>query len=146
MIYVYFFLKCVERWSEKSVRFEKSYWNWRPDGPNSVRLYLTVWDMACMVQAHISVYTVYHSVCSFWTHYSMLKQPCSNFSVITATFGVSELIGFYGEVHCHRASLTIKVTRPRALIKGHIQRIFLNLLLFCMLTEYVQSIILLKPA
>ena len=31
-------------------------------------------------------------------------------------------------------------------LKGHIQRIFLNLLLFCMLTEYVQSIILLKTA
>ena len=26
----------------------KSYGNWLPDGPNSVRLYLTMWDMACM--------------------------------------------------------------------------------------------------
>ena len=26
----------------------KSYGNWLPDGPNSVRFYLTVWDTACM--------------------------------------------------------------------------------------------------
>ena len=26
----------------------KSYGNWLPDGPNSVRFYLTVWAMACM--------------------------------------------------------------------------------------------------
>ena len=50
MIYVYFFIKCVVRWSENSVRFEKSYGNWLSDGPNSVRFSLTVWDMACMVQ------------------------------------------------------------------------------------------------
>ena len=41
-------IKCVVRWSENSVRCEKSYGNWLPDGPNSVRVYLTVWDMACM--------------------------------------------------------------------------------------------------
>ena len=52
MRFVYFFLKCVVRWSEKSVRFEKSYGNWLPDGPNSIRFYLTVWDMACMLGAH----------------------------------------------------------------------------------------------
>ena len=39
MIYVYFFIKCVLRWSENSVRFEKSYGNCLPDGPGSVRLY-----------------------------------------------------------------------------------------------------------
>ena len=27
---------------EKSMRFEKSYGNWLPDGPNSVRFYLSV--------------------------------------------------------------------------------------------------------
>ena len=27
----------VVRWSENSVRFEKKYGNWLPDGPNSVR-------------------------------------------------------------------------------------------------------------
>ena len=26
----------------------ESYGNWLPDGPNSVRFYLAVWDMACM--------------------------------------------------------------------------------------------------
>ena len=42
VIYVYFFIKCVVRWSENSVRFEKSYGNWLPDGSNSVRFYLRV--------------------------------------------------------------------------------------------------------
>ena len=42
MIYVYFFIKCVVKWPENSVRFEKSYRNWLADGPNSVRVYLTV--------------------------------------------------------------------------------------------------------
>ena len=32
----------------KILRFEKSYGNWHSDGPNSVRFYLTVRDMACM--------------------------------------------------------------------------------------------------
>ena len=42
MIYDYFLIKCVIRWSENSVRFEKSlYRNWLPDGPNSMRFYLT---------------------------------------------------------------------------------------------------------
>ena len=38
MIYVYFFIKCVVRWSENSVKFEKAYGNWLPDGPNSVEI------------------------------------------------------------------------------------------------------------
>ena len=37
-----FFIKCVIRCSENSVRFDKSYGNWLPDGLNSVRFYLTV--------------------------------------------------------------------------------------------------------
>ena len=32
----------------KFCEIEKSYGNWLSDGPNSVRFYLTVWDMACM--------------------------------------------------------------------------------------------------
>ena len=48
MIYVYFFITYVVRWSENLVGFEKSYGYWLPDGPNSVRFYLTVRDMACM--------------------------------------------------------------------------------------------------
>ena len=39
---------CCNRWPENYVRFEKSYGYWIPDGTNSVRFYLTVWDMACM--------------------------------------------------------------------------------------------------
>ena len=34
----------------------------------------------------IRVYTVSHSVCTFWTHYSTIKPLCSNFRVITAIF------------------------------------------------------------
>ena len=41
MIYVYFFIKCIVRWSENSVRFEKSCVNWLPDGLISVRFYLS---------------------------------------------------------------------------------------------------------
>ena len=33
VIYVYFFINSAVRWSENSVRFEKSYGNWLPDGP-----------------------------------------------------------------------------------------------------------------
>ena len=48
MIYVYFFIKCVVRWAENSVRF-KTYGNWLPTGPNFVRLYhceiLHVWGL-----------------------------------------------------------------------------------------------------
>ena len=32
-----YFIKCVARWSENSVRFVKSFGNWLPDGPYSVR-------------------------------------------------------------------------------------------------------------
>ena len=38
---VYFLHKCVVRWSENSVRFEKLYGNWPPDGPNSGRFHLS---------------------------------------------------------------------------------------------------------
>ena len=37
--------------------------------------------------------TVCHSICIFWMHYSMVKQPCSNFRVITANLWVSKLLG-----------------------------------------------------
>ena len=43
----------------------------------------------------ISVYTVCHSVCIFWTYYSTVKPSCSNFKVITANFsGVRTLRSF----------------------------------------------------
>ena len=41
----------------------------------------------------IRVYTVCHSVCIVWTHYSMVEPHSSNFRVITTTFGVSEYLG-----------------------------------------------------
>ena len=80
---IYFFIKCGVRWFENSVRFGKSYGNWLPDGPNSVRFYLTsvrfyltsvrfyltVWDIACMVRSQrkensseISAQGIYQSV------------------------------------------------------------------------------------
>ena len=34
----------------------------------------------------IRVYTVCHSVCIFWTHFSRVKPPYSNFRVITTNF------------------------------------------------------------
>ena len=41
----------------------------------------------------IRVYTVCHSVCIVWTHYSMVEPHSSNFRVITTNFGVSEYLG-----------------------------------------------------
>ena len=38
----------------------------------------------------ISVYTVYHSVCIIWTHYSVVKWYCSNYRIITAILWVSK--------------------------------------------------------
>ena len=35
----------------------------------------------------------FHSICIFWTHYSMVEPNCSNFSIITAVFWVSEYLG-----------------------------------------------------
>ena len=34
----------------------------------------------------IRVYTVCHSVCMFWTPYSMLKPNCSNLRIITVNY------------------------------------------------------------
>ena len=41
----------------------------------------------------ISVYTVCHSVCIFWTHYSMVEPHCSNFRIVAAMFWESEYLG-----------------------------------------------------
>ena len=42
----------------------------------------------------IRVYTVYHSVCIFWTHDSVVKRYCSNFRIITAIFWMPEIWEF----------------------------------------------------
>ena len=34
----------------------------------------------------IRVYTVCHSVCIYWMHYSVVRLPCSSFRVVTANF------------------------------------------------------------
>ena len=41
----------------------------------------------------LGVYTVCHSVCIVWTHYSMVEPHSSNFRVITTIFWVSEYLG-----------------------------------------------------
>ena len=53
VLYVYFFIKSVVKWSENSVRFE--FFMGLPDRPNSGRFYLTVWDMACMLQIRMLI-------------------------------------------------------------------------------------------
>ena len=52
------------------------------------------------VQTQIRVYTVCHSVCIFWTHYSMVKAHGLNCRIITANFWVSELLGFSSRSDC----------------------------------------------
>ena len=44
------------------------------------------------VQTQIRVYTVCNSVCIFWTHYTKVKQLCTNFRVITAKFSVFKFL------------------------------------------------------
>ena len=64
----------------------------------------------------IRVYTVCHSVCIVWTHYSMVEPHSSNFRVITTNifglqifrkFGVASL--WLNDVHCAVNSLILKI-------------------------------------
>ena len=48
----------------------------------------------------IRVYTVCHSICIFWTHYSIVKQYCSNFRKITAIFCMSKYLGIFSMFQC----------------------------------------------
>ena len=41
----------------------------------------------------MTVYTVCHSVCIFWTHYSMVNPHRSNFRIIKSIFWESEYLG-----------------------------------------------------
>ena len=47
--YVYFFIKICCKMVWKFCEIWNFYGNFLPEGPNSVRFYLTVWDMACML-------------------------------------------------------------------------------------------------
>ena len=40
----------------------------------------------------ISVYSVSHSICVFWTQYSKVEPHCSNFRIIAAIFQVFEYL------------------------------------------------------
>ena len=44
----------------------------------------TKWSVRPCRSSLIRIYTVFHSVCIFMTHYFMAKQLCSNFRLITA--------------------------------------------------------------
>ena len=55
MFYVYFFITSVVKCSENSVILI-FYGNCLPDEPNSVRFYLTVWDLACMLPSNLLAY------------------------------------------------------------------------------------------
>ena len=48
------------------LRFEKSYGSWLPDGPNSLRFYLTVWDMASMLSS-CWIIIFFHVLSSLWS-------------------------------------------------------------------------------
>ena len=52
----------------------------------------------------IRVYTICHSVCIFWMHYSMVVPQCSNFKIITPIFRVSKYLGIlqYFGFRCFR--------------------------------------------
>ena len=64
MVYAYFFIKCVVRLSENSVRFVKSYGNCLPDGPNSVRF---------LSEIYISQCEIWH-VCNFYYYAAHLRK------------------------------------------------------------------------
>ena len=52
----------------------------------------------------IRVYTVCHSSYTFWTHYSMVVPPCSNFRMITSIFRSSEILGFLRYILSHHSN------------------------------------------
>ena len=49
--------------------------------------------------APIRLYTICHSVYSFWMHYSMVKPPCSKFRVITAILSGVQIFRIYTVCH-----------------------------------------------
>ena len=57
-----------------------------------------------------SVYIVCHSVCIFWTHYSVLKRYCSTFRIFTSFSGVWIFRNFTVTPIPSRKLLRIKVT------------------------------------
>ena len=54
----------------------KSYRNWLPDGPNSVRFYLTVWDMACMINLRCCCFKNRHRNRKQFSQACFLFQGC----------------------------------------------------------------------
>ena len=62
------------------------------------------------------LYTVCHSVCIFWTHGSMVKPHGSKFWIITATFGVFKLFGFYGIPGDYVKILKIRTAEKNAVL------------------------------
>ena len=68
----------------------KLYDNYRNFLGVQIFQYFTVIKAGSLLEARfywsslIRVYTVWHSVNIFWTHYSVLKRDCSNFRIITS--------------------------------------------------------------
>ena len=63
--------------------------------PQRSKVYRQAWANSvdsCM-SSLIFVYTVCHSVCILWMHYSIIEPHCSNVLIITAFFGVSKYLG-----------------------------------------------------
>ena len=53
------------------------------------------WENSAPSSLILRIYTVFQSVCTIWTHYSMVEPQSSNFRVITANFlGVRYLGNF----------------------------------------------------
>ena len=79
------------------------------------------------VQTVIRVYTVCHSVCIVWTHYSMAEPHSSNFRVITTNFLGVRIFRKFTVMHiicnhCHTFSspsliMGIKPLIPRTILK-----------------------------
>ena len=82
MIYVYFFIKCVVRWSENSVRFEKSYGNWLPNGPNSVRFYLAQCEIWHVCRGSPSEVYIYYFIQNCSSEFVCLCKSCSKLTKV----------------------------------------------------------------
>ena len=64
----------------------KSYGNWLPDVPNSVKFYLTVWDMACM-QIRLLLGAVWSGIRlllgAVWSGSTLFAIPSASFARMT---------------------------------------------------------------
>ena len=82
------------------MRFEISYGNGLPDGPNSVRFCLTVWDMACMpvcpakAQSSLGIWPI-------WSVFAILFMGSLGSGGQWKTGGMPRLIWVFTGCKCH---------------------------------------------